>query len=122
MGVSPFYDSPEKLQLAINAYFDDCIKNDKKFKVTGLALALGFCDRESLKDYKSGRVKSQPRFAYILKKAISRVSATHEGENGAGDIFYLKNHGWSDSQNLNIGGTGTPLDININFTHKSKEE
>ena len=63
-GQPPYYKTPEDMQIAIDAYFRDIaihnIENPDNIKhptVTGLALGLGFCSRNSLLHYEE-RVNS----------------------------------------------------------------
>lgn len=87
-----FYSSPGDMQTAIDAYFDTV----ESITICGLALALGFMDRNSLLDYEG----YSPEFFRTLKVAKSRVEAYYEEHlvenNVAGSIFALKNFGWQD--------------------------
>ncbi len=71
--------------------------------ITGLALFLGFCGRQSIYDY-----IDKDEFSYILKRATAVIENYHEkrmdGVNVAGSIFVLKNMGWKDKteQDLTI--------------------
>lgn len=79
--------------MAIDAFFD----SDKKISIVGLALALGFCSRNSLLDYED----YSDEFFCTIKRAKSRVEVYYEEhlvESGAGgSIFALKNFGWKDT-------------------------
>ncbi len=117
-GRPPAFKSANELSKRINAYFDaetGCFPikdkdtgeflHDKHGKimfevmpptVSGLALFLGFCDRQSLYDY-----KSRPEFSCIIKKAVLQIERFHEGRcatdgKPVGSIFWLKNHKWKD--------------------------
>jgi hypothetical protein len=113
-GQPRIYATPEDLQADIDKYFAKCKLKKARPKVIGLALALDFCDRQSLYDYKHSE---DTRYSCVVKRAISRVAEWHEGESGAGSIFWLKNHGWTDARDVNIGGQAdNQLNINVNFS------
>lgn len=111
-----FYDTPEKMEQKIDEYFavacrDEIVKDEEgrvvvdtkgrpviKFHpptVSGLAVYLGFFNRQGLYDY----VKRED-FSGTIKKAISRIEDYAEKQltvgNSTGAIFWLKNHGWKD--------------------------
>ena len=95
-GQPPYYDSPEKLQTAINAYFE---KMGCDFTITELCYDLGFCSRQSFYDY-----EERPEYSYIIKRARLRVEMAYEaklsGQNVTGAIFALKNMGWKDKSEI----------------------
>lgn len=105
MGRPPYYDTPEQLELAIDAYFDGLeVKNESGIVVrtrppttAGLAIGLGFCDRQSLYD----QLNREPDFSCPIKKALTYIESFHEenlvsGRVPTGSIFWMKNHGWKD--------------------------
>ena len=65
----------------------------EKATITGLALFLGFCSRQSIYDYKENK-----EYSYILKRATLAVENSYETNGTAFDIFALKNMGWDDRQ------------------------
>jgi hypothetical protein len=82
------------------------IRHPEPPTVTGLSLHLGFCDKTSLYDY-----KEKESFSHSIKKAISRIEKFHEiaitrGDKCVGNIFALKNFGWTDR---------SEIDHNIDF-------
>ena len=107
-GQPPFFDTPEKLQDMIDDYFNNVcfitigtFKNDdgeeieeKVFKptITGLALHLGFCSRQSFYDY-----EKRPKFSYTIKRCRLMLEHYYENKltsnNVTGIIFALKNMG-----------------------------
>ena len=117
-GRPPKYSSVDEMQAAIDAYFAECegkplqdadgnpvlykgrpvIIGDKPPTVTGLALALGFCDRCSLLDY-----QGKKEFSHTIARAKARCEAYAESRlfdrNGTtGAQFSLRcNFGWSDA-------------------------
>ena len=123
------YATPEELQAAVDDYFASCkpefdkagnIISHNSPKITGLALALGFCDRQSLYDYE----KRGDAFSCIIKKARLTVESHYE-ENlntvkATGSIFALKNMGWKDKVEAEVGGKdGGPININVRFVDKA---
>ena len=110
------------MEKLINAYFDSCFKKNEEtgeaeqiepFTVTGLALAVG-TDRKGLCEY-----AERPEFSNSIKKAKAFIENYAEksaliSRNPAGAIFILKNHGWSDTQKLELtGADGGPIDMRI---------
>lgn len=96
VGRPPKFESPAEMQKAIDDYF----KDEPEYPTqSGLALSIGFADRESLRQY-----KAKDEFTNTVRRALARIDAIHERnlfENGcSGSIFYLKNRGWSDKQQL----------------------
>lgn len=100
MGRPLKYKTPEEMQIAIDRYFTTEVKPT----VCGLALELGFVDRQSILDY-----QHKNKFSGTIKKAKMRIQRYYEehltGHNAAGSIFALKNFGWRDTQNIQIGGS-----------------
>lgn len=100
------YPSPDDMQAAIDAYFD----NANAPTMAGLALELGFQDRRSLSDY-----AEKDNFLPVIKRARTRLEEFHErnllGKNPTGSIFWLKNHsGYRDRQEFS-GAGGGPITI-----------
>jgi len=104
------FKKDEDLREKIDQYFKEkCgVKYDKDGNIesihpptmTGLALFLGFADRRSLYDY-----KKDPMHSLTIKRAVSRMVVFAEeqlfsGKTPTGAIFWLKNHGWSDKQEI----------------------
>lgn len=109
-GRPPFYDNPEKLQNAIDDYFNNC--QDTKtiavgsgtidipvFTICGLAYHLGFESRQSFYAY-----ETKIEFSYIIKRARLRIEMKYEqnlhSSNATGSIFALKNMDWSDKTEI----------------------
>lgn len=96
-GRPPLFDTPEQLQVAISEYF----ASNPIATITGLALYLGFYDRQSLYDY-----EKKPEFSCMIKEARLRVENSYEialyGKNPTGPIFALKNMGWRDKVETGI--------------------
>lgn len=94
------YKTPEEMQVAIDNYFETA----QKPTVCGLALELGFCDRQSILDY-----QHKNKFTCTIKSAKMRIQKYYEehltGHNAAGPIFALKNFGWRDTRDIHVGGS-----------------
>ena len=72
---------------------------------------IGFASRQSLYDY-----GKREGVSYPVKRARLLVEAEYErrlsGNNVAGAIFALKNHGWSDKHELrHSGDEGGPVEM-----------
>ena len=113
------FQNVEELQQKIDAYFDSFKEggenSGKPVTVTGLALALD-TSRETLCDY-----QEKDEFSDALKKAKLRCEQYAEQRlyEGAatGPIFALKNFGWKDSQDMNLGGQkDNPVEANLTVT------
>jgi len=83
-----------------------CIRKPEPPTVTGLALHLGFCDKSTLYDY-----RDKPEFTHSIKRGLSMVEKYHEiqiaeGDKCTGNIFALKNMGWSDKQEIKSEHSG----------------
>ncbi|MDD5060923.1 MAG: terminase small subunit [Candidatus Marinimicrobia bacterium] len=101
------FETPEDLQNAVDLYFLTCDSPDKPQpkSVCGLALALGFVDRQSIYDY-----EKRPQFSCIIKRALLMVEENYEimashSKNAAGPIFILKNMGWKDRVEQELSGS-----------------
>jgi len=107
------YQSAEEMQEIIDSYFRDRDEKEKPYTITGLALALD-TDRRGLLDW-----MAMEEFTHVLKAARAKVESSVEerlfdGKNAAGPIFWMKNHGWSDTQKLELtGADGGPVDVRI---------
>lgn len=112
------FETPEEMQLLIDEYFKECTPEiviidgiavkDKSGNVvwkmnyptiTGVSLKLGFESRQSFYDY-----EKKKEFTYTIKRARLRIENSYEqslrDRGGAGDIFGLKNFGWSDKHEV----------------------
>jgi hypothetical protein len=110
VGRPPEYDSPEKMEEAIQDYFLFGVKLRKISvgrppnntvvlmevpTITGLCYHIGFDSRQSFYDY-----ENKPEFSYIVKRARLFIEREYEEHltqgNTVGAIFALKNMGWKD--------------------------
>lgn len=91
MGRPPKFDNVEQMDELLEQYF----KREQYYTITGLALALGFCDKSSIYDY-----EKKPDFSHSIKTARLRVENSYENhlhkQTNSGAIFALKNFGWKD--------------------------
>jgi hypothetical protein len=134
VGRPPKYETPELMQSAIDQYFEEKkpkmmedkdgnpIKNGNGIPImsmnpptiSGLALYLGFVNRQSMYDY-----EKIPEFSDTIKTARARCEEFVESGGLTGDIapamsiFALKNYGWSDKQEIEHSGGTTDTVINL---------
>lgn len=106
------YKSPEELEKLIDDYFEMCETKGEPITITGLCIAIG-TSREGLMNY-----QKRDEFFDAVKKAKTKVEQSYEQRlilrGNAGDIFALKQFGWSDRQDVNIGGQkDAPFEVNI---------
>ena len=119
-GQPPKYSSPEELDIKVQEYLAEIKLNSEPATITGLALYLGFCSRQSFYDYENLK-----EFSYTIKKARLTIESKYEialhGGNASGPIFALKNLGWSDKQEIkqDLTVTGAP---NITFSDTTHKE
>lgn len=104
-GRPALYTDVEDFKAKIEEYFT---LNETKSTITGLAFHLGFESRQSFYDY-----LDKGEFSYIGKRARLFVEACYEsklsGNNAAGPIFFLKNMGWSDRNELDVTSKGEQI-------------
>lgn len=102
-GSPPFYESNEELSSKIDEYFASQELANEPITITGLALYLGFCSRQSFYDY-----EEREQFSYTIKKARLRIENNYEqhlfSKAYPGAIFALKNFGWKDKQEIEHSG------------------
>lgn len=125
-GRPALFNNVEDLEVAIAAYFKslEYVFEEREMTapatITGLALALGFCSRQSMYDY-----EGNDKFSYTIKNARLRVENSYEehlfSKHSTGAIFGLKNMGWADKQEIrqDLNVTGQPL---IGFADTTKKE
>jgi hypothetical protein len=128
-GRPPKFTNVENMDKLIDKYFKSLIGVDSEGKeysnpatITGLALALGFCDKCSLYDY-----SDKPEFSHSLKRARMMVECDYEtrlaGKASTGAIFALKNFGWKDKVEVDNNHSGTmSVQPVINFSSSSKKD
>lgn len=103
-GRPPMFKNVGEITIKINEYFLSLLDEEQKEyierpTITGLALYLGFCSRNSFYDY----IKKKD-FKYIVKRASQVVAMSYEEmlltKLSTGAIFALKNMGWEDRQSI----------------------
>jgi len=100
-GRPAFYTDPDVLDKAIDSYFEYCEVQCKPPTKVGLALHLGFADRQSLRDYK---LSENTAYSCCIKKAETKIErylaervVLGKGST-PGTIFTLKAmHGWQET-------------------------
>ena len=101
------FSSVEEMEKLIEDYFKKT--KEEELTITGLALALD-TDRKTLINY-----ENRDEFFYTIKKAKTKIENAYEKslrKNGrTGDIFALKNFGWTDKQEIDSSiNVSDPLD------------
>ena len=95
--------SPEEFEQRTLEYAKWCDEEGKKRTITGLALFLGFSDKQSIYDY-----CGYQEYKEVAKWARLVVENGYEenlhGKNANGSIFALKNFGWRDTQEHQLTG------------------
>lgn len=118
------FKSVKIMSKKIDAYFKKT--PEKEWTITGLALALD-TSRETLMNY-----EKRDDYFDTIKKAKDMVQNAYEkdlrAKGRSGDIFALKNFGWSDKQELDhttkgdkIRGFNFIIDDANNTTNKETE-
>lgn len=91
--------TPEEFERRAGAYFAECKTEDKRPTINGLCLALGFHHKGALDDY-----AKYEGFSAAVNKARMQLEAEWEAAlaqpNVAGSIFWLKQQGWKDTQDV----------------------
>ena len=107
VGRPPIYNNVEDI-LPLLEKWEQEIKEGTKPTVTGLTLALGFCDKSSLYDY-----SKKEGFSHPIKRALLIVENGYESalreSNATGSIFALKNMGWIDQTKTDLTTNGKDL-------------
>ena len=106
------FKNKKTLQNAIDKYFEECEKTGEAVTVTGLALALD-TTRETLMDY-----ENKDEYSDTVKRAKLKIENAYEkrliARGNGGDIFALKQFGWSDKQDIDIGNKNDKaFEVNI---------
>ena len=94
------FKTVKALQEAIDKYFADCEEMGEPLTVTGLAIALK-TTRETLMDY-----QEKDGYSDAVKMAKLKIENAYEkrliARGNGGDIFALKQFGWTDKQETKI--------------------
>jgi len=107
------FETPETFEQATLKYFETI--PEEKWTVSGLALFLGMT-RQALYRYGDRDRPEFDGFHPIVEWARTKIEDRVErqllaGKGGAAEIFWLKNAGWSDRQELDARVSG---DVHIN--------
>lgn len=121
IGRPPKYSTPEEMQAAIDAYFNEGawvqVGDNREFRptISGLAYALDM-STEALRNY-----EEKDNFLATVKKAKLRVEMALEerlyGNSVTGLIFNLKNNfGWKDKTEQELTGKdGGPIKSEVQW-------
>ena len=105
------FKTPEDMAVAIEAYIQACEAGDELPMITGLCIHIGLCSKQSFYEYEhyddGAYGDSVKRGRLYVEMAYERHM--HREGGHAGPIFALKNFGWTDKSELEIGGSGEPL-------------
>lgn len=108
------FQDADELRERLQKYFDETPISE--WTVTGLALELE-CDRDTLLNYETNKQGQHENVSKeiirLIKKAKMLVHNAYEkdlrNKARSGDIFALKNFGWTDKQELDHTTAGKPL-------------
>lgn len=126
-GRPALFKDAEELQTKIDEYFESLIYVDsdkqeqsKTPTLSGMAYFLGFCDRQSLYDY-----KGKDEFSCIIKRSRLFIESYYEenlsGRNPTGSIFWLKNAGWKDKTEVDSVSVNLTSDLTDDEKEKALE-
>jgi hypothetical protein len=118
-GRPPKFETPEALMQKITEYFEHIDKQNTEAieqgnpldyeppTISGLLLFCGFSSLQSFFDQE----KRSEEFSEVVKRAKVIVMKIHERRLGSttptGSIFWLKNFGWKDTQQIDHTNNGT---------------
>lgn len=116
-GRPPKFKTVEELEDMVREYFQSLEQKDDEGRIyylpatiTGLALVLGFCSRQSLYDY-----EKIEEFSYIIKESRLMVENGYEkslfSKHSTGAIFALKNMGWKDKSEVESVNHNVELEL-----------
>jgi len=102
--------------------FGNPITHMKPPTVAGLSLFLGFDGRQSLYDY----INRNNESSYVIKKALSKIEQFAESMlytgKPVGAIFWLKNHKWTDQQQIDVKSSSFEKWLQENYEDKKPNE
>ena len=110
MGRPFLWEKPEDIENIIHKYFEET--PDDEITLTGLCLALN-TNKQTIANY-----QEKPEFKHLLEMSKLRIENAYEKslrKNGrSGDIFALKNFGWTDRQEVEMSGNiNKPITVEI---------
>ena len=122
MGRPAKYTDPDDMWSVCEEYFAECDEKGAIYTMPGLALRLGFLDRQSLQDY-----KGKPEFSFVIKKALLKMQdqlvsrMVKPGQQVAGLIFLSKNwFGYRDSKDLAVSHSYDKDSSKVDFGSRIK--
>jgi hypothetical protein len=97
------------LEKKIEEYFEYIKGESLPPTISRLAYSLGYASRQSLYDAMNRQgTEEERKISYIIKKAVLLIEVYYEesltGQYSGGPIFWLKNRGWSDKQEIEHSG------------------
>lgn len=108
-------ENPGQMDELVEAYWAQCVTDERPVTLTGLVRHLGLSSRQSLDEYAQYEGFSDP-----VKRAKLLVEMAYEerlhDNSPTGAIFALKNMGWSDKQehdHSSTDGTMRPTVIEV---------
>ena len=97
------FKTPQEMQREINKYFKYCEENNKPPTYAGIARKLGM-DRKTFYSY-----EDRDEVFHTIKEARDKIAEYIEeiliAEGRAGQIFYAKNYGYKDQQQIDTNVT-----------------
>ncbi len=113
-GRLPLFETPEELEDMAMEFINKCVDDKLPMTISGLALHLGFCSRQSFYDY-----EDKPLFTYTIKRLRLMIETSYEAalrtdRSPTGAIFALKNFGWIDKQEIKHEGSAITIQVGDN--------
>jgi hypothetical protein len=105
-GRPAMFQSASKVESLALQYFTKCDEDSEPYTIYGLSMALN-TSPSTLRGYANESVQSvSPDVHAAIKNALMKVCRYYEAnlssKNVVGAIFWLKNHGWSDRQDVDL--------------------
>ena len=108
------YKSPVAMQKKMDEYFEYCAVNQIPLSITGLCLTLGLT-RQGLNKY-----ADREEFVATVEMAKLKIENAYEmrmiERGNAGDIFAMKNFGWTDKKEVEQNGI-----IKVEYTTEQQD-
>ena len=97
------FETSDQMMAAVNSYFDESDRNKLPYTVSGLCLAIGFSRDMFLRRAHDPAVSEVLTQAKLLIEQQYELLLLMDHRKTASIVFALKNLGWSDSKQLDIG-------------------
>ena len=117
------YSTPQQFDDMVDDYVETCRINKVPLTMTGLALHMGFANRNSINYY-----KKHPEFVDSVDRAKLFVENQYEmnlmkrGTSPVGSIFALKQFGWQDKAEVRLSAEDEFLETVFKLTGQRKDE